>query len=49
VITFSLDGFGRGEGRFYPKSRLLINEDGSIAVQQFAEGEGKVTDIKKVR
>ena len=49
VITFSLDGFGRGEGRFYPKSKLLINDDGSIAVQQFAEGEGRVTDVKKVR
>jgi len=49
VITFSLDGFGRGEGRFYPKSRLLINDDGTIAVQQFAEGEGKVTDVKKIR
>jgi len=49
IITFSLDGFGRGEGRFYPKSKLLINEDGTLAVQQYAEGEGKVTDVKKVR
>ena len=49
VITFALDSLGRGEGRFYPKSRLLINEDGTLAAQQFAEGEGRVTDVRKVR
>jgi hypothetical protein len=49
AISFGLDGFGRGQGRLFPRCRLLINEDGTVAAQQFAEGEGKVTDIKKVR
>jgi len=49
VVSIKLDGFGRGEGRFFPTAALRINEDGSLSVDQFAKGEGRVTDVKKVR
>lgn len=49
VVAIELDSFGRGEGRFFRTAALRINEDGTVAVEQFAEGEGTVTDVKKVR
>ena len=48
VIALTLDGSGRGEGQFYPRAALAINEDGALTVQEF-EGEGRVFEVKKVR
>ena len=49
VILLEIDGFGRGEGRFFPSSALRVQPDGALDVYQYAEGEGHVTDVKKVR
>ena len=49
VILLEIDGFGRGEGRFFPSSALRVQPDGALDVYQYAEGEGRVTDVKKVR
>ncbi len=49
AVSIQLDGFGRGEGRFFPTAALAIDADGAVTVQQFVEGEGRVTDVKKVR
>ena len=47
VVFIKLDGFGRGDGRFYPTSALRINPDGTLDVEQFNQGEGRVTDVQK--
>jgi hypothetical protein len=49
VVLLEIDGLGRGEGRFFPASALQVEEDGAINVYQYPEGEGRVTDVKKVR
>lgn len=49
VILLEIDDFGRGEGRFFPSSALRVQPDGALDVYQYAEGEGRVTDVKKVR
>lgn len=49
VVSVEIDGFGRGEGRFFPHAALAIDADGNVTVQQFVEGEGRVTHVKKVR
>jgi hypothetical protein len=49
IVVVELDGFGRGEGRFYPAAALHFNTDGSVAVHEYSEGEGRVSEIKKVR
>jgi hypothetical protein len=49
VVSVEIDGFGRGEGKFFPRSALAIDADGNVTVQQSVEGEGRVTQVKKVR
>jgi hypothetical protein len=49
IVVIEIDSLGRGEGRFFPSAALRIQEDGAIDVYQYAEGEGRVTDVKKVR
>ena len=48
LVILEVDGFGRGDGRFYPAAALQFNEDGSVAVYK-PEGEGKVSEVKKLR
>ena len=48
IVVIEIDGFGRGEGRFYPAAALHFNPDGSVAVYKH-EGEGRVSEVKKVR
>ena len=49
IVVIEIDSLGRGEGRFFPSAALRIQEDGAIDVYQYSEGEGRVTDVKKVR
>jgi hypothetical protein len=49
VVSVEIDGFGRGEGRFFPRAALAIDANGAVTVQQAVEGEGRVTGVKKVR
>ena len=49
IVVIEIDGLGRGEGRFFPSAALRIQPDGAIDVYQYTEGEGRVTDVKKVR
>lgn len=49
VVSVELDGFGRGEGQFFPRAALAIDANGAVTVQQSVEGEGRVTGVKKVR
>lgn len=49
IVVLEIDGFGRGEGRFYPAAALHFIPDGSVAVYKYSEGEGRVSDLKKVR
>jgi hypothetical protein len=49
VARFEIDGFGRGEGVFYPTASLRVEADGAITGQQYLEGEGRITNVEKVR
>ena len=49
IFVIEVDGLGRGEGRFFPAASLRIQPDGAIDIYQYPEGEGSVTDVKKVR
>jgi hypothetical protein len=49
VVSIDLDGFSHGEGKFFPRAALAIDANGAVTVQQSVEGEGRVTNVKKVR
>jgi hypothetical protein len=49
IVSIEIDSLGRGEGRFFPSAALRIQEDGAIDVYPYSEGEGRVSDVKKVR
>jgi hypothetical protein len=49
AARIEIDGFGRGEGAFSPTASLRIEADGAVVTEQYVEGEGRVSDVRKVR
>jgi hypothetical protein len=49
VAHIHVDGFGRGEGDYFPVCALSIAENGELEITQAVEGEGRVSEVRKTK